>query len=58
MNEPSPKQLNDFYKELSIILDSVIVNQKQREAIDYQILKLMHLIFIWELPEDVPENNK
>lgn len=47
-----PKQLYDFYKDLSLILDSCIVNNKQRESVDILIIKLMHQYFLFELPED------
>ena len=48
----SAKQLYDFYKDLSILLDGVIVNNKQRDAIDMLIVKLMHQYFLFELPEE------
>lgn len=51
MNDISAKQLNDFYKDLSTLLDCSIVNTKQREALDIQILRLMHNYFLFELPE-------
>lgn len=52
MSEISPNNLINFYTELSNLLDAVIVNSKQRSAIDYQLLKLMHQYFIFELPDD------
>lgn len=48
----SPNDLIEFFNDLSIILDSVIVNEKQRKAISYQILKLRNIYFLDKLPED------
>ena len=51
MNLPSPMILNKFYKDISNLMDCVIVNGKQRNAIQYEILNLMNKHFLFELPE-------
>lgn len=44
--------LYNFYKDLEQIIDMVIVNEKQKAAILYQIESLMHRYFLYELPDD------
>ena len=55
MNLPSPINLNKFYQDISNLMDCVIVNTKQRDAVQYEILKLMNKHFLFELPEDTEE---
>ena len=55
LEQPTPYQLTEFYKELSVIIDMCVVNEKQNNAVKYKILQLMHQMWLFELPEDEGE---
>ena len=48
----SPEKLFEFHQEMFRLVDMTIVNAKQNEAMKYQIEKLMHEYFLFEMPED------
>lgn len=51
LEQPTPYQLTEFYKELSVIIDMCVVNEKQSNAVKYKILQLMHQLWLFEMPE-------
>lgn len=51
LEQPTPYQLTEFYKELSVIIDMCVVNEKQNNAVKYKILQLMHQLWMFEMPE-------
>lgn len=51
LEQPTPYQLTEFYKELSVIIDMCVVNEKQNNAVKYKILQLMNQLWMFEMPE-------